>query len=533
MTPRAKKLLAVAAVTAWIVAGVQLWRSLRGPDAEPARERLRALSARWNAARSPPPRTLADTYAVVRAGPSTVAWSELLHAAGAPLAVELTGDAPVPDGARLVVVASTDGLDALRAPGRAVVAVERAGERRNASAMTWGDITVPLDGAGVVALTPAAGETVLATDDAGHPLAAASSRNGSVTLRLGVDLAAVLWRLRLGDPALPLTDRDGNGEVQPADALPRLDPSLTETPFADRVMARLMETLTASLPCALPRLRGLPTGARAVLVITADQDYADDEKLTAMGETLAGRGAHATFLLTEPSVGRRPDLNVRSGAAPTLSLDAADALLAQGHDLGVHPFPAAIDDVAAHVALTSQRLSLPMLFARDHHLRWIGRLDVPRAEAARGVAMNLDYMAVCDGRRPCVGFPGGSSVPVMIADGDDRVPILQQPTAVDDFSLRVNDYAQLAGAATALASAARETLIVARAAEVPVVLNAHPTLYAFAPQWLASVLSTPDLRAMSASEWLSFVLHRRASRVPAARCGARVAATLGEGVALR
>ncbi|MEZ4408477.1 MAG: hypothetical protein R3A52_18680 [Polyangiales bacterium] len=136
-------------------------------------------------------------------GPSTVAWSELLHAAGAPLAVELPSDDPVPDGARLVVVASTDGLDALRAPGRAVVAMERAGERRRASAMTWGDITVPLDGAEVVALAPADGETVVATDDAGHPLAALSSRDGSATLRLGVDLAAALWRLRLGDPALP------------------------------------------------------------------------------------------------------------------------------------------------------------------------------------------------------------------------------------------------------------------------------------------------------------------------------------------
>jgi hypothetical protein len=63
-------------------------------------------------------------------------------------------------------------------------------------------------------------------------------------------------------------------------------------------------------------------------------------------------------------------------------------------------------------------------------------------------------------------------------------------------------------------------------------LNAHPVFYRFAPQWLNAVLDLRDLRAVSASDWLTFVLDRRATRIPAARCGRPAAVSLRPGVVM-
>lgn len=536
-TKRAKRLLVVAAITAWIIAGVQLWRSLSAPDSGPARAVQVSLARRWHTARTPAPRTLADTYAVVLTRHSTVAWSELLHIAGVPLAVESQSLSAVSPSARLVVIDSPQDpvvFNTLGAPDRAVISIENSGPTHTARTLTWADVTVPLGrDTTVVSLTLREGETVIARDDTNSPIATLSSHNGTTLLRLGLDLADALWTLRFGDPSLSLTDRDSNHEIQPADALPALTQDSLSTPFSDRVISHLVDTLSDSLPCPLPRLRSLPTGTTSLVVITADQDYANDSKLITMAEALESHDAHATFLLTEPSVGRHADLNVHHGTSPTLSLDATNALLSLGHSVGVHPFPNTLEDITAHVTLTSHRLSVPVLIARNHHLRWFTDLGVLRAEASASVAMNLDTMVVCAGQHPCVGFPAGTAFPVMAARNNTRIAILQQPTAIDDFSLRVDDYSRLAAAAQTLATSARTIISTARTTHSPVVLNAHPTLYAFAPQWLTTVVTTSGVKAISATEWLSFVLHRRASRISASRCTDRPTVTLQPDVSLQ
>jgi hypothetical protein len=148
--------------------------------------------------------------------------------------------------------------------------------------------------------------------------------------------------------------------------------------------------------------------------------------------------------------------------------------------------------------------------------------------------MNLDAMPISDGTAPSVGFSGGAAQPVMFVDErGERIPLLHQVTAIDDFHLRVDDYTLLAAAASRLAAAGRRVVAAARTAEVPVVLNAHPALHRFAPQWLHEVLDAPGVRAVSVDDWLSFVLDRRATRIPAARCDAPRSATLRPGVTLR
>jgi hypothetical protein len=523
-------LLLVAALLTGAVA-VQRWVAHRRPEARAARARLQTLAGRWRTARSARAGDLTQTYAAVVAGPRTAQWSELLQAAGVPSPLEVGRGAEVPAGARLVVY---DGPDATapEAPERATIVVVR-GAARPTRSLRWGALEVPLAGFDVTPLALEPGERAVATDDTGAVVAALRSSDGGARLRLGVDLAAALWRLRFGTPDNADRDLDRNGALQPADLAPTLPGEAIERPFADELFAAMLADLDRALPCPMPRTRGLPAGVDSLLVLTSDQDFADDAAVRAMSEALRSRGARATFLLTEPSVGLPADLNVGRGGAPRLSPAAADDLLEAGHDLAVHPFPRHADDVTRHIDHVARRLGLAPLAARDHHLRWFGYFDIPRAEAARGVAMNLDAMPVCDGTRPCVGFPGGASQPVLFVDERGaRLPILQQTTSVDDFSLRVDDYARLAPAAARLSAAARRVVASARAARVPVVLNAHPVFYRFAPRWLHAVLDTPDLRAVSATDWLRFVIDRRAARIPATRCGRPTAAALRSGVTL-
>jgi hypothetical protein len=529
MPPRARTALLALAL---LVVGVVALESWRRPRAEFAAVQARqsALAQRWRAERTRHATTLDDTYAVVAAGPRNALWSELLQASGVPSPLELRAGQPIPTRARFVVC---DETPCAAGPERATIEVIR-GPGRTAQALRWDGLRVPLAGFEVVHLTLEDGEHPLATDDAGGVVAALRSRDGGVRLRLGLDLASALWRLRFGTPDRADHDHDGNGELQPADLAPIVRGEAIARPFADELIAALLTALDRALPCALPRTRGLPEGVRSLLVLTSDQDFEDDVHVRAMAEDLAQRGARATFLLTDPTIGLPADLHVASGAAPRLQSDTARALRTLGHALGAHPFPRHAAEITRHLDGQTQRLGVRPLAMRNHHLRWFGYDDIPRAESAAGVALNLDAMPISDGTTPSVGFSGGAAQPVMFVDVHGaRIPLLHQITAVDDFHLRVDDYPQLAPAATRLAAAGRRILDAARAAEVPVVLNAHPSLYRFAPEWLHAILDAPEVHAVSTDDWLSFVLDRRATRIPAARCTEPRAAALRPGVTLQ
>jgi hypothetical protein len=528
MTRRERVLMLTAALLAAAAAAGEAWRRRRA-DPAPAQARLAGLSNRWRAERSERARDLGRTYAVVAAGSRNALWSELLQSAGVPSPLEVIAVGGVPEGARLVVC---DGAPCGDVAERATLAVVR-GPGRPARELRWGELVVPLAGFEVTPLSLEEGERSVATDETGSVIAALKSSGGAARLRLGVDLASALWRLRYGTPENVNRDLDHNGEVQPADLAPIVRGEAIMRPFADELLASILDELDRALPCPLPRTRGLPEGVRSLLVITSDQDFASDETVLAMAEALSLRGVRATFMVTDPSVGLPADINVSEGRAPRLALPTAHALLALGHDLGAHPFPRDIGDVTRHLEAQSQRLGAWPVATRNHHLRWFGFVDIPRTEARYGVALNFDAMPISDGSLPSAGFSGGAAQPVMFVDErGERVQILHQTTSVDDFYLRVPDYSRLAGAAARLSDAARRVVAAARSAEVPVVLNAHPVLYRFAPQWLHAVLDLPDLRAVSASDWLTFVLDRRASRIPAARCGRSVAAALRPGVVL-
>jgi hypothetical protein len=526
--------LAGAAVIVWGLAAWRVRESLRAPDATDARAETAALHSARDRGLGGEVMDLTTTYAVGL--PGTLPLQELLVAAGVPRFLPARGlDAlrglPAP-GPRLVLAGalSAESARAFCARDRAVITLETPATRE-VRALRLGELTLPLS-VRAATLTPSAQESVLATDENGQALMVAGPCEGGVLLRLGVDLGAALLQWRQGDPARVDWDHDGNGELQPADLSPALPAALRGVPWADRLVDAVLSALDRGMACALPRIDPLPAGDGPVVVLTADQDYASDEVVRAMADRLEARGARATFLLTDPTLGLPADLNAREGAAPELSTDLAVALRARGHGLGIHPFPRVVDDVSAVAQRFAARHGARPLIARNHHLRWSGHLEIPAREAGAGVAMNLDWMPVGRDGAACVGFPGGSARPLRFVREGVALPMLQQPTVVDDYSLRVPSYELLAGAARALGEAAAEVTARSRREGFAVVVNAHPVFVRFAPQWLDPMLAAPGVRVITAERWLAFQLARREGAIAAARCGEAPRVVLPSGVTL-
>jgi hypothetical protein len=331
-------------------------------------------------------------------------------------------------------------------------------------------------------------------------------------------------------------DTDGNGDIQPADLLGP-ESRRTDSAEADLRLQRALDTLGAEAGCPLPRTRGLPAGVGAVIVLTADQDYNPDALVEPLATQLGDLGATATHLLTNPALGRPADLHVASAAerrnAPTLTAGLRDTLLADGSGLGIHPFTADPAEITAVADAFAADNGFRPLTARNHHVLWSGYVDVPRAEAAVGVRLNLDALPICRGEAPCAGFLAGHGQPMRFIDeAGVALPIWQQPTTVDDYSLRVSDEAARAAAGAALTQRALALLAEASRAEVPLVINAHPNLVVLGRGWLTPLLSAPNAQVISAETWLDFVVRRRLARITLADCGApRV--SLPPGVALR
>jgi hypothetical protein len=526
--------LAGVALITWGLAAWRVREGLRAPEAGEALAATEALHSARDRALRDEAGTFSGTYAVGL--PGTVALQEILVAAGVPRFLPVRGldalrglPAPSP---RLVLAGAQSGESAraLCARDRAVIALETPATR-DVRGLRLGALTLPLS-ARAATLTPSAQESVLATDEGGQALMVVGPCDGGVLLRLGVDLGATLLQWRQGDPARVDRDHDGNGELQPADLSPELPAPLRGVPWADRLVDAVLAALDRGMDCPLPRVDALPAGEGPVVVLTADQDYASDEVVRAMADRLEARGARATFLLTDPTLGLPADLNARDGAAPELSPELGASLRARGHGLGIHPFPRVVDDVSAVAQRFTARHGARPLIARNHHLRWSGHLEIPAREAGAGVAMNLDWMPVAQGSEARVGFPGGSARPLRFVHDGVTLPLLQQPTVVDDYSLRVPSYELLAGAAQTLGQSAAAVTARSRREGFAVVVNAHPVFVRFAPQWLDPMLSVPGVRVITAERWLAFQLARRQATIAAARCGEAPRVVLPPGVTL-
>jgi hypothetical protein len=406
--------------------------------------------------------------------------------------------------------------------GRTVIVLEQSEREADVGLARFATgVTLPLAGAPIRLLHLLPGERSFLTADAGGVLGTVRAEGQGLVIRLGIDMGAHVMRLRLGLPSRAGQDRDGNGEIQPADLLDPIPGELFKQPWADTVIDELLSVIALEWPgCPLPRTRGLPVGMAAVVVISADQDYASDPFVDLMAVWLEERGARATFLLTDPQVGLEPDLNRdASGRAPWLAASSAASLVARGFGLGIHPFPRTARDLVEMAENFTKRYGLVPRVTRNHHVRWPDFDGMSRSAATVGAMLDLNLMPVSVAGRPAVGFPAGSARPVRMTDAAGALlPLLQQPTSVDDYSLRIENVEARSRAVRALRTLALDTLRQVRRVQAPLVVNAHPMLHAFAPDWLDPLLGAEAVHVISADRWLEFVVNRRKSRLALPTC---------------
>lgn len=519
---RARVLIAVVAIALPAALWAAQW--LRSPSvmAAATRRKIEATRQRWELSLRAIPDS-SGTYAGLALASGGAAWSELLQSAGVPAPVHLPGGAmTATESLRLIVVSDEPAGAAftLVRPGRAVIGVPAAGGPLRGTFGRWKAGSLPLEGVSGRALTPEPGDTPLLVSDAGEVLAVRRDVDGGVVLQLGLDLAAALYRARQGDPT---ADR-GTGPLRASDLVPAVPRDMAERPWADELVDALMAQLDQALPCPLPRTAGLPD-SRPVVVLTADQDVDDGDVLVHMSNLLHARNAGITFLLAHPEPGAPPT------AAP-VPANAITEILANGHGIGVHPLLRVPPDLGPITTAVSRLADLSPIAARNHLRAWAGALAVPRAQQRARIIIDLDLAPKCVEHQPCAAFVGGSTRPVRFVDArGDLLPVLQQPTAVDDASLRDPDLKVVRSTGAALSARAEVMLARAAAVQGPLVIDVHPALFAVAGEWMGGMLGG-RAHVMSAEAWLDFVTRRRQSRISSPSCGAPPSAQLQPGITL-
>ena len=323
----------------------------------------------------------------------------------------------------------------------------------------------------------------------GRPLVVS---RGSCTRWLG-DVAAAVAELRFGQtPALARSDLD--------------------VPSADLLVQRLLAQVVAA-PGPDVLIAPLPAAHRSVLVLTADQDYAPDALIVAQARSLPA-GA-LTVLLTSARVGGAPDVSFKTSPADMAGVDTVRWLAGRGDDIGIHPNTKGVAPgpaIAAHAARFAETYGQAPRISRSHHLSWSA--DMPRLLAEAHLAMDLSFVSLARLPEGDLGFQAGGGVPLAFVDSQKEVlPLLQQPTHLDDHGLLPQRFGYRKMDVAALLARSRRLLELAVGAHVPLVANHHPYWWGqTGGAWQSGLIAQAGALGVpvwSAGRWLRFVEARR------------------------
>lgn len=175
------------------------------------------------------------------------------------------------------------------------------------------------------------------------------------------DVAAWVRHLRQGDPLLMGTDRDGINGPKPNDGLPfPWSEELWQLPGADRWAEQLVSFVAeagADLGIAsLPRLWLSPGGASSALILTFDQDFAEEGWIDPLLARVEQAGGEATLMTTSGTRQSNADPMAAQGG-PELRKETVVRWQDWGHGVGLHPNAAGLSgsDVSAAIRLQAQR----------------------------------------------------------------------------------------------------------------------------------------------------------------------------------
>lgn len=349
------------------------------------------------------------------------------------------------------------------------------------------------------------------------PLATSTALGAGECVRWLGDMAAAIGSLRQGDPALADQRAPGQEHFKAADLFRgRLSGSDYDVPSADRIgFALAAQIVGAPGPDVI--VDPLPSGARGLVLLTADQDFVPGPGVLAYSADAAGVGM--TMTLTAANLGGKADVIYPEGDAGFVARATALRMAERGHSLGVHPNlvgveRARFERVIAEYATAFERdFGVAPRIVRNHHLIWAGYLDMAVYQARAGLRMNLDYVALDRGAGFRPGFMTGSGYPMRFVDRQGGlVPLLQQATQIDDLSLALAGEAGRADALRALGERSDELLRISKDEHVPITILHHPEWwYRTHGAWQARIVTQAKalgLPVWGAAEWLRFTTGR-------------------------
>lgn len=339
------------------------------------------------------------------------------------------------------------------------------------------------------------------------------------------DVPAIVRSLRQGDPARAGLESDGVPGPSPGDLFPEQTPARRSTPTAYFYVRTVVDRLQAWMRQPLLRTAPLPGDSSTVLVLTADQDFADRRLLSEMARVVMDRDGELTFYLTS---GTRQGADDPAQATTATDPDRklASELEEGGAEISIHPNTWGLAEtieaqervLARHIESFRARYHRRPRTVRFHKVIWRGFVDTALALERNGISMDLDFITLATPKAPGLGYMSASATPVRFADQTGHlIDVLQQPTQIDDHVLywRSGRYQKMRPDVFR-----RQALKLLEAAATrggePVVVNHHPLWFGTHPEWLEAVLDWAERRDVpvwSAERWLDFTLRRRAVRI--------------------
>lgn len=388
---------------------------------------------------------------------------------------------------------------------------------------------LPLDPVQVVVPTvrwtaPAGATTVATVAERQDPFV---STDGITHLKAGdgeaalvaFDLAKAVARLRFGDPELAGIQVASTDHIyRPHELLiGQLDPRQLRTAQADiltAVLGRMVETLAPQ-----PRVWYYPEpDQRSVLLQTSDDDWSTIEQFDHMIDVLKRYDATCTYYIVPLSHVTRGDLDRWEQAGHVFSVHPAMDADTKSASPSEDPQPLWVPDmVRRNVERHRAQYGRPVNTVRNHAIRWVNYMDLPRLHAALDIRAEANY--VCVPPFPA-GFLCGSGrlIPYVDVTGE-VIDHFQIPTMWTEEAL-INPH-HGSSINWSLPKARNETnVIIQRAAQryfTPVTINSHPVSFATYSQPLiednwrhARELNVPII---SADAWTAWTDARRALSV--------------------
>ena len=265
---------------------------------------------------------------------------------------------------------------------------------------------------------------LLAEDDqeTGYPAVLQLSHGKGKIVVFAYDLAASVYLLRQGNPAMAAGRSTGFARMRPSDLFYQWQDSRTaELPVADLQCHFFRELVHRAWPeeTVLPWVWYFPNGAGTVLLFTSDDDWSTVAEFDQLLTALEKNNASATFYLVQVD--------------STMERCSLEALVAKGFDFSIHPDlppPTGADwehRLSAHIAQFEERYQRrPSSSVRNHCIAWAGYLKGVKIQSRLGFDVDANYFTLAENGR-CYMTGSGLMMPFVDLDGE-VLPIFQLPT---------------------------------------------------------------------------------------------------------